>query len=150
MKDSTARQLGNATAAALEKATPATWLVRFKHKAGQEWAKSNLMTYREAKAYARALRESGAFAEAEREKQKDPEMTNTFIPVSMSWDHRVPTSYRPVLYQVDTTKLRLALHFDIGQRDLPESLREWVVSDPISGRCICRELAKTTKTAAHQ
>ena len=67
MKASTARQIGNATAAALDKATPATWIVRFKHRAGQEWAKSNLMTYREAKAYARALRESGTFAEAERE-----------------------------------------------------------------------------------
>ena len=64
--------------------------------------------------------------------------TNTFIPASMSWDLRVPTPYRPVIYQVDTTKLRLALHFEIGLASLPDSMREWVVSDPVSGRCVCR------------
>ena len=69
-------------------------------------------------------------------------MSNTFIPASMSIEHRHnPTPYRPVLYRVGGTTLRLALHFDIGQRHLPESMREWVVSDPISGRCICRVLA---------
>lgn len=68
-------------------------------------------------------------------------MTNTFIPCTMSHELRVPVTYRPLIFAIGDEKLRLALHHDIAHHALPESSREWVLSDPISGRMVCRVLA---------
>ena len=68
-------------------------------------------------------------------------LMNTFIPATMSADLRKPTAYYPLIFKIGGESFRFGLHYDIAHRDLPQSSREWVVSDPESGRMVCRVLA---------
>ena len=68
-------------------------------------------------------------------------LMNTFIPATMSADLRKPTAYYPLIFKIADESFRFGLHYDIAHRDLPQSSRDWVVSDPESGRMVCRVLA---------
>lgn len=62
MKNSTARQLINATASALSGNGKAVWVVEYKYNTTDKLVYSQLMTYREAKAQARCIREAMGYA----------------------------------------------------------------------------------------
>lgn len=64
MKSQTAQQLINATIAASGK--PQNWIVLSKYERGGELKTSAPMTFREARAMARAIREASGYASVER------------------------------------------------------------------------------------
>lgn len=66
MKPSTATQLSNAIAAAQAGKGDAGWIVRSSYVSGSALTPSKPMTYREAKAQARAVREGMGYASVER------------------------------------------------------------------------------------
>ena len=64
----------------------------------------------------------------------------TFKPVNPKGKHLPEVEYAPMLYIVGDIKHRLALHKDI-LRGFPEEMKDWVVSEPVSGKRIRTVLA---------
>lgn len=57
---------------------------------------------------------------------------NTFKPLGPNGKRLPEVEYTPLLYTVASTTHRLALHKDLN-RVLPDEMKEWVVSEPITG-----------------
>lgn len=70
---------------------------------------------------------------------------NTFKPLGPSGKRLPAVEYTPLLYTVGSTIHRLALHKDLN-RALPDTHKEWVVSEPISGMRV-RPVYGTSKGA---
>ena len=49
---------------------------------------------------------------------------------------REPVPFTPLIYLAGTQAHRLALHRELTL--LPEKMKHWIVSDPVSGAMICR------------
>lgn len=57
---------------------------------------------------------------------------------------RLPAiAYTPLIYIAGTQVHRLALHKDLN-RALPDEMRGWIVSEPVTGMCV-REVTNTFK-----
>lgn len=49
---------------------------------------------------------------------------------------REPVPFTPLIYLAGTTAHRFALHRELNL--LPERMKHWIVSDPVSGAMVCR------------